>query len=98
MSGEVTSDQLHDATDKLRAHLDDRLDEIHRTINDTASKIFTKLDEHVKDDRVLENRITIIETERKVEATQAAKQSTVIALLVSAGLTGAWHLVERIWK
>ena len=57
-----------------------------------------KLENHIKDDDTVADRVLVIETERKEEARQIVKRSGLLALLASAGLTGVIRIIEKVWK
>src|SRR3990167_6496143 len=56
----------------------------------------TKLDAHAADDRVVADRVLVIEVERKNEAASTLKRNGIAALLGAAGLTAAWETLKRL--
>lgn len=70
---------------RQREHIDAKVAEVRESLDDQA-----------KEHRMVERRVTIIETQREDEAQQAVKRSTWAGLLAAAGLTGVVELV-KVW-
>lgn len=85
---EVTPAEFYREMQIVRDHIDAK----HKSLRDSMENRFdvltTKLDDHAVEDRAVERRVTIIETERIAEGRAAVKRATYIGML-SAMLTSS---------
>lgn len=95
---DITQGQFYDAIQKLRDHLDAKHTSLRESMEDGFARLDAKLDQHAKDDSLVANRVLVIETQRKEEASQVMRRSTWMALIAAAGLTAVWDLVKSLWK
>lgn len=72
----------------LRDHIDDKHQSLRASMENRFDVLSTKLDDHARDDRLVETRVHTIEVERHAEKGQAVKRATYIGML-SAMLTQA---------
>lgn len=90
LMADVTAAQFYRAMDELReklmAHIDVR-----------ARDFMQALEEHKEDDRRIADAVLEIKVQRAEEAKHAAKQSTIIALVVSSALTAGWRFIAHFW-
>lgn len=84
----ISQRQFYEAMQVIRDQIDERHRSMRASMEDRFDKVLAKMD--------IEKRVSIIETERKSEAKQALKQSTYIALVVSAGLTGLLQIGGKV--
>ena len=96
--GEISQAQFYEAAQKLH----DQIDLRHKSLRDSMEHGFDtltqKLDAHIKDDNVVEKRVTIMETERRGEAAQMAKVGTVAGVLAAAGLSAVVEGLKAYWR
>lgn len=85
---DVTTAEFYREMQVLRDHIDTRHKSIRDSLENRFDVLTAKLDDHAKDDRVVETRVTVIETERRTEGQAAVKRATYIGML-SAMLTSA---------
>ena len=72
--------------------------ELTKLIKDSTGDIAKALEDHKAEDRRIAELVLQIKTQRDEEAKQAAKTTTIIAMLVTTGFSAAWHVVEKMWK
>ena len=89
---------IFEAIQALRGEFMEGHQRLRTDMTNGFAALSTKFELHVKDDQAVENRVLIIETERKGEATQAVKRNALTSLLVSSGMVGAWKLMDRFLK
>jgi hypothetical protein len=91
---EVTQGQFWEAFRQLQELIEQK----HRSLRDNMDRGFErlegKLDKHESDDRLVENRVLRIETERQSEKDQLAKKSTIVGIVAAGGFTGVWKAIE----
>lgn len=79
--------------------MDEKNVEQHRRLRQTVEEGFLrlerKLDDHARDDRVVADRVLVIETERKEEKAMVVRRSTWLAIAISSAITAAWKLIEH---
>lgn len=92
----ISQRQFYEAMQVIRDQIDERHRSMRASMEDRFDKVLAKMDIHEAKDIAVEKRVSIIETERKSEAKQALKQSTYIALVVSAGLTGLLQIGGKV--
>ena len=82
---DLTHEQFYDGLQKLRDHIDA-----------AALRIETKLDVHSRDDLLVANRVTIIETTLRDEAKQAIKRGAWAGIFAASGLGVAWEVLRTL--
>ena len=83
---------------EMRDHVDAKHASARHAMEQSFDRLDAKLDKHIDDDRVVEKKVDEIVTERKGEKQQALKQSSIIALVVSAGIQAGGYLVQWLRK
>lgn len=68
--------------------------ESRQEVKALGSDLLAKLEAHKEEDDDVEKRVTIIETERKTEKTQALGRQTWIVLAASGFFTFLWNLLR----
>jgi len=87
MTEGVSQEQFYKALGALEERLGRRFDGIER-----------KIDDHAADDRLVANRVLVIETQRDEEQKAAVRRGTLGGILAAAGVSGMWELVKHVWK
>ncbi len=95
MGEAVTQGQFYDA---MRS-LDEKLQANHRSqrehMDETAENILTVFRVHERDDRVVADRVLVIEEQRKVEKETATRRSAIAGSVAAGVLLG---LIEALKK
>lgn len=80
---------------------DDRQIEAHqrlrKSMEDGFALLRTELHEHSKEDRLVADRVLVIETQRADEAKAAVKRGAWAGILAAAGLTGVVELGKALF-
>ena len=82
---DLTHEQFFAALDKLRDQIDA-----------AALRIESKLDLHSRDDLLVANRVTVIETTMAEEAKQAIKRGAWAGIFAATGLGIAWEVLRTL--
>lgn len=102
ISPSVNQRQFYTEMRELREHLDRKIDDKHTSLRESMETNFGrltgKLDLHIQDDNRVAERVTIIETQRGDEAQQSTKRGALLALTMSAALTGGIEVIKRIFR
>lgn len=61
----VTQGQFFEAMNQLRNHIDQKHASLRLTIEEQAQRLESKLETHAKEDAVWQDRVLVIETERR---------------------------------
>ena len=77
---ELTHEQFFAGLDKLRDHIDR-----------VAQRLELKLDAHARDDLLVAQKVTVIETTITEEAKQAVRRGARAGIIAAAGLGAAWE-------
>ena len=80
---ELTHEQFFAGLDKLRDHIDR-----------VAQRLELKLDAHARDDLLVAQKVTVIETTITEEAKQAVKRGAWAGIIAAAGLGAAWETLR----
>lgn len=76
--------RLDDRIDSLRVQIDSKHASLRQSMQEGFCQVGDKLETHQKDDNIIENRVTAIESRLDTEKTQAVRNTTWIALFLTA--------------
>lgn len=98
MSDPVTQGQFFEAVQQLRDHIDEKHTSQRQFISTIADRIERKIEDHVKDDRIVADDVVKLMNEREIASKQSISRSTVIALIVSTpgALYALWTLIHAL--
>lgn len=89
--------------------LSDKIDEKHtntrESIDELGLRISNRMDVHERDDRLLADRILVIETQRKDAVDERErlakaldKRTSLLTLVISMGVTVCGWIVSKVWR
>ena len=82
---------------QLRKDLQENHSRLRQDMTEGFHVLASKIETHAKETRGVENRVLVIETERKGEQAATLKQGAWAALIGATGLTALWEVVKHIW-
>lgn len=95
MGDPVTQGQFFESMEQIRTLIDAKHSSMREYVGERSDKIEAAMTEHAKEDRAVEKRVTVIETERAMESRQALKRATAIGAVTAFVATGFWKVVEH---
>ena len=98
MSEPVTQAQFFTAMEQFRELIDTKHSSMRQYVGERCDRIEQTLKDHADDDRLIADRVLIIETERKEQARQELKRSAFTSLVVATGLTGVVELGKKMFR
>ena len=100
MSEPVTQVQFYDEMRAMREWIDAKYVSQREYVGERADKLEAMALDHAKEDRFVEKRVTIIETERTNEKALALKRSTFIGIIAAGSVTAVVEGVKHLmgWK
>lgn len=98
MSEPVTQGQFFEAMRQQSASFEERHRHIREDIKDGFQALTEKIDEHVKEDRVVADAVLRIQTERKIEKDAAVKRGTWAGMAGAAALTIVVESIKKIFS
>jgi hypothetical protein len=81
--------------ESMRDDVKDRHDRLRADMQANFTALGMKFDHHVEDDNLLENRVLVMETERKGEKAEASKKGAIMGIIAATGLTVVWELIKK---
>ena len=91
MTDGVSQEQFYAALQNLELRLLSRID-------DRANRLEGALAEHADDDRMVANRVLVIETQRYEEKALAVKRGVWSGIAAASGMTAFIEIVRHYWK
>lgn len=98
MAEPVTQGQFFDRMNQS----DEKQTEAHSKLRTSMEEGFAALREelvdHAKEDRLVADRVLVIETQRADEAKAAMKRGAWAGVVAGAAISTLWKLVDHLWK
>ena len=86
---------LHEELRSLRQDMTVLHQTTRAELQGLGQQILAKLESHAEDDRLVANRVLVIETQRSEEAKQSMKRGTWAGILAAGGITGTVEIVKH---
>lgn len=96
MGEPVTQSQFFEAVQQLRDLIDAKHSNQRIYIAERFDALDRNMDIHAAEDRLVEKRVTRIETEREIEGKQAMRRGVWAGILASVGLNGLVQAVKMM--